>query len=183
MQIRVDNLHKGPRQVAFNEPVGAFPALVALAEQGEVVFRGKVAGQLEVSMAGGTVRVEGRATARAAVACSRCLTETERSLDVPLSFCYQKTEAVRGDEALPEEMELTLKEMELIPFQGEILDPAAEIAQEIIMALPQSALCREDCAGLCPVCGNDLNQQDCGCEKPVFHAGLARLKDLKLDRD
>lgn len=183
MQIRVDNLHKGPRQVAFCEPAGTFPALVALAEQGEVVFRGDVAGSLEVSLAGETIRVVGRAATRVGLTCSRCLTETERSLDVPLNLCYQKAEAAPGNEALPEELELTLKEMELIPFQGDIIDPAPEIAQEIIMALPQSVLCREDCAGLCPVCGNDLNQQECGCEKPVFHAGLARLKDFKVDRE
>lgn len=183
MQIRVNNLHKGPRQVAFKESASAFPALVALAEQGEVVFRDEITGHLDVSMADGTVRVEGRAAVGAVLGCSRCLTEVERFLEVPLSFFYQKVDVPGADEPLPEELELTLREMELIPYHGEIIDPAAEIAQEIIMALPQSAFCRDDCAGLCPVCGNDLNQRECGCEKPVFHAGLARLKDLKVDRD
>jgi len=183
VQIRVDNLHKGPRQVVFNEPVTGIPALVASQEQDEVVFKGEVAGRLDISLTGGTVRVEGRASVRAAMVCSRCLAQIERVLEVPLSICYQKVDENRREEPLPEDMELTLREMELIPFQGEVIDPTPEIAQEIIMALPQSALCREDCAGLCPVCGKDLNQQDCGCEKPTFHAGLARLKDFKVDRD
>ena len=183
MQIRIDSLHKGPRQVVFNEPVADIPALVATQEQDGVVFKGEVAGLLEFSMTGGTVRVEGRASVMVGLVCSRCLAEIERALEVPLSICYQKVDENRREEPLPEDMELTLREMELIPFQGEVIDPTPEIAQEIIMALPQSALCSKDCAGLCPVCGKDLNQQDCGCEKPTFHAGLARLKDFKVDRD
>jgi len=184
VHIRVDNLHVRPRNIEINEPVEAFSALVALAEQGDVVFTGDVTGQLTVSMAGDIVRLEGRVAATVHVLCNRCLCELQRSLDIPVSLCYHQADVSPGapDEDV-EEVELTLRDMELIPYTGDEIDPEIELAQELIMALPQSVLCCDECAGLCPVCGCDLNVQSCQCEKPVFHEGLARLKDLKIDQD
>lgn len=182
MQIRVDNLQGRPRILEFSEPVDSFPALVAMSEEGEVVFRGDVSGSLSASYAGDVVRVEGHASVDAVFACSRCLARVERRLDVPLVFCYQELELHHGA-GDPEDVELTLRDLELIPFQGDEVNPDPEIAQELIMAVPQSVLCRENCAGLCPVCGIDRNRNVCQCEAPVFHDGLARLKNFKTDRD
>ena len=40
------------------------------------------------------------------------------------------------------------------------------IREDILIVFPQSCLCSEDCRGLCPVCGANLNEGDCGCELP-----------------
>ena len=183
MYIRVENLHVRPRQIEISEPVEKFPALVAFAEQGDVVFTGKITGTLTASMAGDAVRVEGHLAALAVLSCSRCLCDVQRAIDIPVSLYYHNTEASPGRTADIEELELTLRDMELIPFRGDEIDPEPEIAQELIMALPQAVLCREECAGLCPFCGCDQNNQSCECEKPILHEGLARLKDLKIDRE
>jgi uncharacterized protein len=182
VQIRVDNLQGRSRNLEINEPVDAFPALVALSEQGDVVFSGHVKGQLKASEAGDMVRIEGHVTVNATFVCSRCLTAVDRCLDVPVTLCYQKLELHR-DTVDQDEVELTLRDLEVIPFQGDEIDTRPEIAQELIMALPQTVLCRDTCAGLCPVCGNDRNVSQCGCETTVLHEGLARLKDFKVDRD
>ena len=66
-------------------------------------------------------------------------------------------------------------------YTGTEIDLRPDIEQEIIMALPQQQLCAEDCRGLCPSCGIDLNQGQCDCERPVFHTGLAALKNFRIE--
>lgn len=41
------------------------------------------------------------------------------------------------------------------------------VREDIYLALPSRFLCKDDCKGLCPVCGKDLNNGECGCEKPT----------------
>ena len=59
------------------------------------------------------------------------------------------------------------------------LDPI--VREQVLLALPVSVLCQEDCRGLCTVCGQDLNEKDCGCERKVVDVRLAKLKDIKLN--
>ena len=182
MHIPTGNLQGRPRSIKFSEAVEKFPTLVVLAEQGEVVFRGEVVANLKASLVDGMVRVEGHVAAEVTLTCSRCLEPVEHLVDVPLSLCYSELDP-RESAGDVEEMELTLKDLDLIPYQGDEINLGPEIAHELIMALPQTVLCREDCLGLCPVCGIDLNKNTCQCEPPVFHEGLARLKNFKAKRD
>ena len=56
-------------------------------------------------------------------------------------------------------------------------DPDGLATEDIYLALPPRFLCKEDCRGLCPVCGSDLNCGVCGCKKPT-DARWDALKDL-----
>ena len=47
---------------------------------------------------------------------------------------------------------------------GTVVDLTDDIREDILIVFPQSCLCSEDCRGLCPVCGANLNEGDCGCE-------------------
>ena len=49
---------------------------------------------------------------------------------------------------------------------GSVIDLTDDIREDILITFPQSCLCSEDCRGLCPVCGANLNEGDCGCEIP-----------------
>lgn len=49
---------------------------------------------------------------------------------------------------------------------GEVVDLTDDVREDILIVFPQSCLCSEDCRGLCPVCGANLNEGDCGCERP-----------------
>ena len=57
------------------------------------------------------------------------------------------------------------------------IDLAPVVRDVVIAALPIRNLCRPDCKGLCPKCGADLNQADCGCDREVVDPRLAALKD------
>lgn len=47
------------------------------------------------------------------------------------------------------------------------LDVEQLVAEDIYLSLPSKFLCKEDCRGLCPECGADLNEGSCGCKKPI----------------
>lgn len=74
-----------------------------------------------------------------------------------------------------------LDEIDAEPFDGKTIDLDPIVREQVLLALPVTVVCREDCKGLCPTCGQDLNEQDCGHGKTKeVDARLARLKDIKL---
>jgi uncharacterized protein len=56
------------------------------------------------------------------------------------------------------------------------------VAEQVHLALPMKSLCREDCRGLCPECGANLNLGSCGCRRGSGDARLAPLADWKRRR-
>lgn len=70
------------------------------------------------------------------------------------------------------------EELEKADFVNNKIDISDCILQTIITNLPVRFLCKDDCKGLCPVCGKDLNFGDCGCEKETGNNQFAILKKL-----
>ena len=184
MLIKIDKLKRRPRQIVINEQATGSPALQDLIEQGAVNFNKSINGTLEVTRAGRTIEVAGHLTTTITSPCGRCLSPVVGQLEVPVKLCYSDRCYTDSDsiEEIPfvEEVEIQREEISLIPFSGDEIDLQSDLAQEIIMALPQQPLCQETCLGLCPVCGHNLNQGSCDCEPPIFHAGLATLKKFKV---
>ena len=52
------------------------------------------------------------------------------------------------------------------------------VTTDLLLSLPMKSLCREDCRGLCPQCGHNLNNGECGCRQETVDPRLAALKDL-----
>lgn len=178
MEIRLESLRDRPRRLTFAEPAEAFPALCELASRGEAVFRGTVEIDLVAALVGSLVEVEGTLACAVELPCSRCLVPAEQRLQLSVALSFSRRAHV--DAEVADERELTADEVGLIPFDGDEIDLRPALEQELLMALPQHPLCREECAGLCQVCGADLNQRRCACDPPVFHAGLAALRNFKL---
>jgi uncharacterized protein len=69
--------------------------------------------------------------------------------------------------------------VDLYPLQGQVVDLAEVLREQVDLALPYRAVCREDCPGLCPGCGADLTKETCRCSATSGDdrwAELARLK-------
>jgi uncharacterized protein len=113
--------------------------------------------QLELTNTGGAVLLSGRASARLASACDRCLAEASLNIngDVEGYFVF---------DAQAEELKDAEAEFALVGKDG-VIDLAPFIQAAIIFELPQIVLCREDCAGICAACGADLNLEPCGCSQ------------------
>lgn len=105
--------------------------------------------------------------------CARCLR------DVAGSFSYdlEKTVAPLSQLAdLDEE-----KREEFAVIEDGFLDLDEQLRELLEMEFPYRFLCREDCAGLCPVCGKDLNEGPCTCQTREIDPRLAPLQAI-LDR-
>ena len=100
--------------------------------------------------------------------------------------CRRCLTAVRGEVEAPfqELFEFEAREGESYPIRGEHIDLAPLAREALLLNLPLAPLCREDCAGLCPRCGADLNLGRCGCEPDDRDPRWAVLDALKgVDED
>ena len=87
---------------------------------------------------------------------------------------------VRGrSSAGADEEELREDDLGVVEVTGEILDTDLLIAEQAQLELPVRPLCREDCRGLCPVCGGDRNARDCDCVTEMSDPRWSALADLK----
>lgn len=179
MLIQIDRLKRRPRRIEIEEQASGFEVLRELIDQGAVDFRTPVRGNLTATWSGEVIEVAGHIETTVNLPCGRCLKPVTSHLDVELLLCY--SELADDEVADAEEVEIRAEELGLITFSGTEIDLRPDIEQEIVMALPQLIVCAEDCRGLCPVCGIDLNQGQCSCERPVFHTGLAALKNFRIE--
>ena len=65
-------------------------------------------------------------------------------------------------------------------YAGKTIDFWPAVREQILLALPPAPLCREDCKGLCPTCGKDLNEGECGCDRTAHDPRWDALKALQL---
>lgn len=99
--------------------------------------------------AGETVFVRGSVRARVSQECARCLCPSVRSIASSVHEVYARV----VDPVDPDKN----------AFQGHTLDIEEQVYSTLLLSLPIRSLCRDDCKGLCPVCGADLNDGPCGC--------------------
>jgi len=104
--------------------------------------------------------------------CRRCL----QRLPVQLDATHVEAHFVVVD---PETMDhgLHRSDLEVVPFDGRQIDVVDWLAEEAALHLPEHPLCHDGCRGLCPQCGADLNDGDCGCAPPI-DPRWAKLKNL-----
>ncbi len=95
--------------------------------------------------------------------CARCLVPLQESLTVDL--VKSVAEKLSGDE-----------NDDYILIRDSMLDADELIKEQISLELPLKHLCSEDCKGLCPKCGKDLNEGDCDCSKKDIDPRLEVLK-------
>lgn len=100
--------------------------------------------------------------------CDRCLTDTKVSLDLKIDRIL----TVEGEDDGEEGTE------DFYFLDGTVLDVEAFVHNEIIVNWPVKILCKEDCKGVCPVCGQNLNERECGCDTFVPDPRMAVIKDI-----
>jgi uncharacterized protein len=74
------------------------------------------------------------------------------------------------------------EDLEYSVYDGEEIDLTPFIREQMLLALPTRPLCSDDCRGLCPRCGANRNERDCGCREDMFDPRLSVLRSLKLYR-
>jgi uncharacterized protein len=119
---------------------GVDPCSMMEVDEPDVHFRQDIRHDLHVQVQGNALLVTGTLDTAVVLRCGRCLREFTRPLRVAQFVVHQ-------------------------PLAGEdSVDLTANVREDILLELPQRALCSPDCKGLCPVCGQDLNTKTCGCK-------------------
>jgi uncharacterized protein len=114
-----------------------------------------------------------------AAACGRCVNRVEVAIDEDIAVTFLPGDQLPDNEAEDDDDLPAEDDVDLYPYEGEAIDLAPLLRERVIMALPFSPLCAEDCKGLCSVCGADLNAAECGCDRSVIDPRLAALKNIK----
>lgn len=129
----------------------------------------------KVRLAGNEVFVKGHVDTRAQVECDRCL----KPVELPVSADFE-LEYITGSEYEASSVAaLTEAEMSVSVFDGDAIDVDEIVKEQILLAVPTRMLCREECKGICPECGNDRNAGECDCVTKEIDPRWAALKTLK----
>ena len=123
----------------------------------------------------GEIRIRGHVKVRIQSDCDRCLEAAEFPIDSDFDLFYRPAARAEYDE----EVAIDEGESEIAFYEGAGIDLKDVLREYVLLSLPMQRVCREECRGICPVCGQNRNLVNCGCEvKPVDDrwAALKRLQ-------
>lgn len=129
-------------------------------------FEGPVTAEGSLVYTGVCYRVQGTVKAVKHFACDRCLADCRQEQAHEFMEEYRS-----GEDGADKSAEAEI-------FTGESIDITGLVRDTLLASQSLSNLCRPDCEGLCPVCGKNLNEGDCGCDRFVPDPRLAALQGL-----
>ena len=187
MQVKIEEIQD--KGLELNEPIPAAVLDEALAQSGGFKRQGAEARlKAKLKKLSGRVLLEGSFDATVAAPCKRCVKDVELKLPVKFALNLVPEHPSRGDDAggdddgkSPRAGSFRIEEVDSEPFDGKVIQLDPIVREQLLLALPVSVLCKDDCKGLCTVCGQDLNEKECGHERKVVDIRLAKLKDIKLN--
>lgn len=122
-----------------------------------------------------SVAVSGKIDGKAEIDCTRCLEPIKRPLLIDFNVEFL-TEGEMGREG---EHELKLTDLDADQLDSDQLDLNLVVREQILLDIPEQFFCKEDCKGICPKCGENLNLLDCKCGDDEIDPRWAALKNLK----
>jgi uncharacterized protein len=121
------------------------------------------------------IRLRGHFSSRFRVPCARCLDPVEIPLEAGFDLIFRPAEADAG----ASERSITAPETEIGYYQGDSLALEDVLREQVLLSLPVRTLCKPDCKGLCPRCGENRNHQPCSCDAGPSDPRWEALADLR----
>lgn len=131
-------------------------------------------GKLRLTRTASGILATGRLHAVVAIECRRCMQRFTSPVDMELEEEFVPTIDVLTGTSVPTDG----VEEALQIDEHHMLDLSEVVRQYIILQREQYPLCDETCAGLCPVCGKNLNEGPCGCQDAAEDPRWAALREL-----
>ena len=155
MQIRFDKIGIEPSSWKEAPSIGA-EALgrSELIELREVDWQGQIRAE------GSGFPLAARASYNQTVSCVRCLAPITEPVSTDLQLLVINGPA----DSLEGEVELSVEDLEILYWPEEVLNTTTILHELLQLNVPLRALCKEDCLGLCPVCGSNRNESTCDCQ-------------------
>ena len=143
---------------------------------GAAAFDAPVHVRVKVTRMHEDVLAQGEASATARLECSRCLAETALALTGTFDALFVPQKGAHGTRTGRRDAEWAAREVNF--YDEGTIDLSDEIRECLTVELPLKPLCKPECAGLCPTCGDDLNDGPCGCKPEADDGPWAALRDL-----
>lgn len=173
MRIKLENLEGGRGDFAHvyqPEELNPVDERVILTQPATVSGR--------VRLSGNAVSVQGHVETQAQTDCDRCLKPVQLPVNADFALEYIPGADYESGSAAA----LSEEEMSVSVFDGESIDVDEIVKEQILLAVPARTLCQEECKGICPECGIDLNTGQCDCAASQVDPRWAALKNFKSDK-
>jgi len=122
----------------------------------------------------GEVRIRGRYTVEMAADCDRCLGRARFPLEADFDLFYRPTSFI----AREEEVEIGEEEAEMGFYENGGLELEDILREQVLLSLPMQRVCHDLCKGICPFCGQNRNEIECGCKTETADDRWGALRDL-----
>ncbi len=140
---------------------------------GEVEFMGEEFSFIDFCHIEGTIvnntkslELKAKVSGKAMVHCARCQKPIEIDASFPVSEILMREDAPVSEDD------------DVVTYSGNSVELSEAITNSFLMSLSGKYLCREDCKGLCPHCGTDLNEHECGCNRDIIDPRLEKLAEI-----
>jgi len=171
--ISLQQLQKHPVRFNVDIPAGEIEFDTKMSQSSALHAEG-VAELLNHSL--GEIRIQGKLNVTIAATCDRCLEAATFPVESDFDLIYMPAGESSGGE---EEIDEGAIEVGFYEGNGLVLN---DILREVVLlALPMRLTCSEACKGICPVCGENRNQRDCGCQIAAVDDRWSRLKDFRAE--
>jgi len=133
-----------------------------------------VRGRVQLLRTNGSILVRGRLETAGRDECSRCLGEFE----YPLALDIEEEYIITRDPTTGAPLDQPTEPGAFTVDENNEIDLGEAVRQYVLLAQPMKPICREDCAGLCPQCGRNLNCETCDCKQSSIDPAWAPLRKL-----
>lgn len=120
--------------------------------------------------------MQGVVQARVLLCCDRCLTLYPYRVYSDMHLIF---EVGHGEHFQVKDVDLPVEDLNIIELSEPVIDFVEVVREQLYIALPTQKLCNDNCKGICPECGGDLNVTPCSCREKVISSPFAALGALK----
>ncbi len=164
MKINISNLSEGIHDYQFDEPSSE----IGLDER----FSNAVSVQVKLEKRRRQLFLTGHIETSGKFVCDRCLDNFDRrfSLDYRMAYVYDESDAGEVDR----------DEITVLKMSTNVINIDEDVKEYVLLAIPLKLLCKEDCAGLCGKCGENLNHASCNCPKEETDSEIIEIKPKRI---
>jgi len=176
-RVKIDDIPKGGLHLRMGEGDAAWREVLAEASDGRGSPRGTASAS--VHRRSHRVEVQGRYQVDLVQVCGRC----QEDFPLALGGAFQANLLIAPQGHAPgQEVELREEDLDDSFLQGDSVDVLDLLREQILLDLPPKPLCSEDCRGICPDCGAQLNTEACRCPGARPDSPFSGLANLRIDR-
>ena len=162
MKIKISNLKDGIHNFSFEEPIGKIGL--------EKPFIGNILVEVELNKIHNQIVLNAQLNMNMNFDCDRC----NKNVNSTLNTNYKMVYLIGTEPEDSESINLTY-----LPADADKIVLDNDVRDFSLLTIPMKKLCKEDCKGLCPKCGKDLNNGDCGCNHEKVDDRWLPLMELK----